>query len=138
MVDNTQNDEASDNEDEVFYMVRPGVNKFLTELSNYYEIVIFTAALKEYADWILNQIDLKKSVSHRLYRQHTKRKADFAIKDLSLIGRDLKKTIIIDNIAENFLYTQPYNGIKIVSWYDDLDDTELDTLLPFLKQIVVG
>jgi CTD small phosphatase-like protein 2 len=38
-------------------MVRPGVTKFLQELSPYYEIVVFTAALQDYADWILNQID---------------------------------------------------------------------------------
>ena len=49
-------------------MVRPGVNKFLTELSQYFEIVIYTAALKDYADWILNSIDRKKVISHRLYR----------------------------------------------------------------------
>lgn len=41
----------------VFYLVRPGLNKFLTELSPFYEIVIFTAALQDYADWIINQID---------------------------------------------------------------------------------
>lgn len=80
---------------------------------------------------------MKNSISHRLYRQHTKRKAEFAIKDLSLIGRNLRKTLIIDNIAENFLYTQPFNGIPIISWYDDLDDKELDKLLPFLKEIVI-
>ena len=34
-----------DGENEVFYMVRPGVHKFLSELSQYYEIVVFTAAL---------------------------------------------------------------------------------------------
>lgn len=38
-------------------MVRPGVARFLSDLSIYYEIVVFTAALQEYADWILNQID---------------------------------------------------------------------------------
>jgi CTD small phosphatase-like protein 2 len=94
-------------------MVRPGVAKFLHELSNYYEIVVFTAALQEYADWILDQIDQKNCISHRLYRQHTQRKMDYAIKDLSLLGRDIKKTIIVDNIAENFKYTQPFNGIHI-------------------------
>jgi CTD small phosphatase-like protein 2 len=41
-------------------MVRPGLNKFLSELSNHFEIVIFTAALADYADWILNSIDRKK------------------------------------------------------------------------------
>jgi len=28
--------------------------KFLKEMAKHYEIVIFTAGLKEYADWILN------------------------------------------------------------------------------------
>ena len=79
-------------------MVRPGLNKFLTNLSIYYEIVIFTAGLQDYADWILNQIDQKRNISHRLYRQHTKRKKSYAIKDLTLIGRPLERTIIIDNI----------------------------------------
>lgn len=40
-----------------FYMIRPFCNKFLTELSDYYEIIIFTAATQNYADWIVNGID---------------------------------------------------------------------------------
>jgi CTD small phosphatase-like protein 2 len=118
-------------------MVRPGVNKFLTELSQYFEIVIYTAALKDYADWILNSIDRKKVISHRLYRQHTLRKKNYAIKNLNLIGREIEKTIIIDNIGENFEHTNPDNGLQIVSWYDDLDDTELDKYIPFLKEMVL-
>eukprot|EP00347_Sterkiella_histriomuscorum_P017606 403348696 len=133
-------EDSQDNEDgdnEVFYMVRPGLNKFLSELSQYYEIVIFTAALQDYADWILNSIDRKKVISHRLYRQHCKRKRHFAIKDLSLIGRDLSKCIIIDNIGENYEYTQPDNGLEIVSWYDDLDDVELEKYVSFLSEIAL-
>ncbi len=43
-------EDANDDHDnsqgeEIFYMVRPGLNKFLTELSAYYEIVVYTAAL---------------------------------------------------------------------------------------------
>ncbi len=78
------------------------MTRFLSELSQFYEIVVFTAALQDYADWILDQIDQHKCISHRLYRQHTKRKTEYALKDLSLLGRDMKKTIIVDNIAENF------------------------------------
>jgi TFIIF-interacting CTD phosphatase-like protein len=48
----------------------------------------------------------------------------------------LEKTIIIDNLAENFNHTTPNNGIWVESWYDDMDDTILDLLLPFLKEIV--
>lgn len=54
-----------------------------------------------------------------------------------MIGRDISKTIIIDNIGENFEHTNPDNGLEIVSWYDDLDDKELDKYIPFLKEIVV-
>lgn len=54
---------------------------------------------------------------------------------MSLIGRDLSKTIIIDNIGENFLYTNPDNGLEIISWYDDLDDKELDKYISFLSEI---
>jgi hypothetical protein len=57
-------------------------------------------------------------------------------KDLKNLGRDLERTIIIDNLAENFLYTTPDNGIWVESWYDDMEDTVLELLIPFLKEIV--
>ena len=44
------------------------------------------------------------------------------IKDLSKIGRSLQKTIIVDNIAENFLL-QKDSGIFIKTWTEDQDDT---------------
>jgi len=34
-------------EDEGFYLVRPGAIKFMQELSQYYELVIFTAAMPD-------------------------------------------------------------------------------------------
>ena len=54
------------------------------------------------------------------------------IKDLNLLGRDISRTIIIDNVAENF-QVQPENGIFIRSWFDDMNDHELLDLLPLLK-----
>ena len=74
---------------------------------------------------------------HRLYRQHTTPHEDYAIKDLKNLGRDLSKTIIIDNLAENFNYTTPTNGIWVESWYDDMECTVLSLLIPFLKEIVL-
>ncbi len=53
------------------FLVRPYAEDFIKEMSIYYEIVIFTAATKEYADWILDLMDNKKVISYRLYRQHT-------------------------------------------------------------------
>ena len=60
-----------------------------------------------------------------------------SIKDLRLLGRDIKKTIIIDNLKENFMSTCPSNGIEIESWYgEEMDDKELLKLIPFLKGLV--
>lgn len=119
-----------------YYMIRPGALRFLSELSEYYEVVVFTAAMPDYADWILDNIDRAGKIQHRLYRQHTTPHEDYAIKDLKYLGRDLSRTIIIDNLAENFNYTTPLNGIWVESWYDDMDDNILGLLIPFLKQIV--
>ena len=59
---------------------------------------------------------------------------DYHIKDLSLIGRPLSNTVIIDNIAENFKL-QPENGIQIKEWYNDNNDMELMKLAPALIKI---
>lgn len=57
------------------------------------------------------------------------------MKDLSKLGRDISKTIIIDNLSENFM-AQPDNGIHIKGFYHDMGDRELDKLAPFLKSLV--
>lgn len=36
------------------YLIRPGAREFLIEMGQYYEIVIFTAAMQDYADYILD------------------------------------------------------------------------------------
>ena len=115
-------------------LVRPGTDEFLQEMSESFEIVVFTAAMQDYADWVLNQIDPNGYIKHRLYRQHTIRSEKCYIKDLSRIGRDLKRMIIVDNVGENF-QLQPENGILIKSWLDDPSDTALLELAPLLKEI---
>jgi TFIIF-interacting CTD phosphatase-like protein len=53
-----------------FYL-RPYAQEFIDEMAKYYEVVIFTAALQDYADWIIDRLDSNKNIRHRLYRQHT-------------------------------------------------------------------
>lgn len=65
--------------------MRPYAEAFLEEMSKYYEIIIFTAALKDYADWILEKIDVKNNISHKLYRQHATCKGNFYLKVFNLI-----------------------------------------------------
>lgn len=124
-----------ENETEGHVLVRPGSEEFLQEMSRYYEIVVFTAATQDYADWVLDQIDTQSLIKYRLYRQHAISCGTNYIKDLSRIGRDISRIIIVDNVAENF-QKHPENGILIKSWIDDPMDTALQELSPLLKEIV--
>lgn len=49
-------------------------------MSKYYELVIFTASLPDYANFILDIIDQKKRISYRLYREHTQLKGNIHLK----------------------------------------------------------
>jgi CTD small phosphatase-like protein 2 len=60
------------------------------------------------------------------------------MKDLTLIGRDLAKSVIIDNLEENFKYTTPDNGIHCSNFEGEMDDRELTTLGNFLERIAVA
>jgi CTD small phosphatase-like protein 2 len=73
-------------------------------------------------------------IKYRLYRQHTSPFGNLIVKDLSKIGRNLSKTIIVDNVADNFAL-QRENGIFIKTWYDDMSDTSLYDLIPLLLGI---
>ena len=118
---------------EKLFKLRPNCVSFLKNMSRYYEIIIFTAASQDYADYILDILDKEKNlISHRLYRQHTQYDDGVYVKDLNILGRDLTKTIIIDNIKENF-ERQERNGIEILTWTCDPKDRELDKLSVFLK-----
>lgn len=115
-------------------LLRPHVKEFLAEMSKYYELVVFTAADQQYADWVLDRLDTEKLISHRLYRCSTSNQNGFMFKDLCKLGRDLAKLLIVDNKPENFAF-QPENGIEILSWYDDPADNALLELKGFLAEI---
>ena len=117
-------------------LFRPGLDDFLEHLSEWYEIVIFTAATKDYADAILDEIDLNGNLfAYRLYREHTTIIGNDYVKDISLIGRDLDKMVIVDNMAQNFKL-QKENGILIHSfWGDDEYDVALIELEKILSKV---
>ena len=118
------------------FISRPGLNQFLTEINKIYEIILFTSATQNYADPILDSIDKNKIFfDKRLYRQHTLFINDTFVKDLSKLGRDLSKVVILDNRPQNY-ELQKENGIYIRSFYgDDKFDNALINLIPILKTI---
>lgn len=54
---------------------------------------------------------------------------------MDLLGRDLSKTLIVDNLMENYAL-QPDNGIYIKEWTNDPNDDALIELAPILTEIV--
>ena len=118
-----------------YFFLRPGVINFLTELSELYEIIIFTSSPKMYADNIIDKIDEKGIlISHRLYKPHVIFERGKSVKKLNLIGRDLNKIIFVDNMKSNAKYN-PKNLYLIPTWTDDIYDDELFKLKNKLKYI---
>ena len=116
--------------------MRPGLFNFLKKVKKKYELIVFTAGTKEYADPILDIIEKKeKFFTKRLYRQHTVYKDNIYIKDLSKLGRDLSKVIIVDNMPQNFCL-QKENGILISNYFgEDSGDNTLNELVNILMKI---
>ena len=53
------------------FFLRPFSQEFIKKMHSFFELVIFTAAVKDYADWILDRLDPENLISHRLYRCST-------------------------------------------------------------------
>ncbi|XP_050368132.1 uncharacterized protein LOC126786369 [Argentina anserina] len=117
-----------------FYVLkRPGVDEFLEKLAEKYEVVVFTAGLREYASLVLDRLDRKRVVSHRLYRDSCKEVDGKFVKDLSGLGRDLSRVVIVDD-NPNAYALQPENGVPVRPFLDDMADRELGKLLEFFER----
>ena len=119
--------------------LRPGVQKFLAEISKNFEVGIFTAALPEYADAAINYLDPEdKYIKFRLYRNHCiDIKDSLRVKDLRILKNiNIKNIILVDNNMYSFA-PQLNNGILINSFYCDKDDNELDNVYRYLIDYIL-
>lgn len=117
----------------VYVLKRPFVDEFIAECAKYYELVVFTASLSEYANPVIDTLDKNGLIKYRLFRESCVfHEEQVYVKDLSRLGRNLKECIIIDNSPLSYLF-HPTNAIGCTSWFGDTQDTELRDLLPVLK-----
>ncbi|XP_071735828.1 uncharacterized protein [Rutidosis leptorrhynchoides] len=120
----------------VYVKQRPYLRAFLDKVSEMFRIVIFTASQSIYAKQLLDILDPDgKIISGRAYREACIFADGGYTKDLTVLGVDLSKIVIIDNSPQVFRL-QVNNGIPIKSWFDDPSDCALITLLPFLETLV--
>ena len=115
---------------------RPGVDKFLHDMAQYYEIVLYSPSIDGVADPVVNSLDKSGCIMHRLYRDATYYKDGIHIKDLNRLNRNINKMIIIDDDPEEVAFN-PDNLIRVKPYTDptDLDDDTLEKITPFLIEI---
>ena len=116
----------------IYVLVRPEAELFIKTVSQFYELVIFTASISKYASPLLDILDKEKNIKYRLYRDQCTFINGIYIKDLKKCNRSLKDLIIVDNSPIAYTFDSD-NGLPIKTWIDDPDDRELMKLVPILE-----
>ena len=122
-IDKLQNGTRIDNK---FYVYkRPHLDNFLSTLSEFCDLAIYTSSTQEYADKILNFIDRQNVIHEKLYRHNCVYSNNKYFKDVLKLGYQNKKILIIDdnpqcylNMKENIIHIKFWNG-------DEKDDSLL-------------
>ncbi|CAL8252745.1 unnamed protein product [Merluccius merluccius] len=133
--DYTFNTTFQDHQYKVYVVLRPYVKEFLQAMAKVYEMFVYTSAKKGYAEKLLDILDpQRKLFRHRLYQEHCTCVLGHYIKDLTVLERDLSKTVILDNAP----HTYPYhlmNTVPIKSWSGEQEDRELQRLVQYMEKL---
>lgn len=118
-----------------FVHLRPHVDFFLSVVSQWFDLVIFTASMEIYGSSVADRLDRGRGIlARRYFRQHCTMDYSGYTKDLSAVHPDLSSIFILDNSPAAYRnFTQ--NAIPIKSWFSDPTDTCLLNILPFLDAL---
>ena len=115
---------------------RPGVDKFLLDMAQYYEIVLYSPSIGDFANDVVNSLDKNGCIMHRLYRDSTYYKDGVHIKDLNSLNRNVKRMVVLDDDPAAVKFN-PENLIRVKAYTDpnDRTDNTLARITPFLIEI---
>jgi import inner membrane translocase subunit TIM50 len=113
---------------------RPGVDKFLLDMAQYYEIVLYSPSMD--VDPAVTSLDKAGCIMHRLYRDATFFMNGFYVKDLKRLNRNINRVVVIDDDLEENQF-HPENVIRVKAYDDPTDKTDntLARITPLLIEI---
>eukprot|EP01065_Artemidia_motanka_P038968 TRINITY_DN47809_c0_g1_i1.p1 TRINITY_DN47809_c0_g1~~TRINITY_DN47809_c0_g1_i1.p1 ORF type:complete len:453 (+),score=105.17 TRINITY_DN47809_c0_g1_i1:58-1416(+) len=115
---------------------RQGVHRLLAAIAERCEVVVWTAGTKEYAQTVCRRIDPKNQVIRNCVYRHGAWFSGYwtYTKDLTLLGRDLSRTLIVENTPDCVIQN-PKNGV-IVSNYEGGPSTR--EVMRTLQDVILG
>ena len=114
--------------------LRNGLFSFLSMIKPYYELISFSCEPNDITDKIIKEIESnKKYFDYNFTREHSILYENTLVKDISLIGREISKIIIVDD-DENCFRLNKENGIKIGAF---TGNNKNDNTLFELKKILI-
>ncbi|XP_061455776.1 CTD small phosphatase-like protein 2-B isoform X3 [Rhineura floridana] len=100
-----------------------------------YQVFVFTTAKQEYADKILEGLGPQRNlIRHQLYQEDCLCCNGSYRRDLSVLERDLDRTVAVANDRQAFPY-QISSVVLIPRWTGDPQDKELLGLIPVLEKL---
>ena len=114
--------------------LRNGLFSFLSMIKPYYELISFSSEPDKITTNIIKEIEFKEKIfDYNFGREHCILCDNILVKDISLVGRDLKDIIIVDDNEKSFQLNEE-NGIKISKFEGN---NEFDNALFELKKILI-
>eukprot|EP01061_Rhynchopus_euleeides_P022308 TRINITY_DN36332_c0_g1_i1.p1 TRINITY_DN36332_c0_g1~~TRINITY_DN36332_c0_g1_i1.p1 ORF type:complete len:240 (+),score=71.24 TRINITY_DN36332_c0_g1_i1:74-793(+) len=121
--------------------LRPGLDAFLKFLASHFELVLWTAGTKPYAQEIVKLLDPKDSLfTHVIARDtrwfHNEADGQGYAKNLGKLGRSLDSTVLIDNSA--FVCRFNFENSIIVSDWNRSTLKKRDDVFHRLRNVLVA
>lgn len=116
---------------------RPGVDKFLTTMAQYYEIILYSPSIDGVAIPVVDRLDPQGLILHRIYRDGTLYTDGRYCKVLKNLNRPQNRMVVLDDDASAYLGDDIDNVILIKPYSDpnDREDRTLERITPLLLEI---
>lgn len=113
---------------------RPNVDHFLEQVSQNYEVVVFTASNGFNVYPILDSLDKNNVIMYRLVKNATDYIDGHHVKNLDRINRDLSRVIVVDWNVDS-VKLQRENALVVPRWTGEDGDQQLIQLAEFLNVV---